>query len=179
MPAMIVTGLPLMYWNYMLKGVRVVPEAQHRLQGRCSLTSAKLHQHLHRGAPVAAAGADDAPALPVTLIGIAVSLYLGFKSVSAYNRWWEARTAIGTISGCSREWAMSVQRLIYKDTETVQAVVEQELLNRQLRLVYAGAYMLRPKIFTDDFCHARRIWSKPLNGNEYTRDSCALHRTSI
>ncbi|MEK9749789.1 MAG: bestrophin family ion channel, partial [Pseudomonadales bacterium] len=28
------------------------------------------------------------PALPVTTIGIGVSLYLGFKTTSAYNRWW-------------------------------------------------------------------------------------------
>jgi putative membrane protein len=83
------------------------------------------------------------PVLPVTLIGIAVSLFLGFKSVSAYNRWWEARTAIGSISGCSREWAMHVQSLIYKDTETVPAEVEEELFNRHLGLVYAVAYMLR------------------------------------
>jgi len=41
------------------------------------------------------------PVLPVTLIGIAVSLYLGFKSVSAYNRWWEARTAIGSMQAVS------------------------------------------------------------------------------
>ena len=33
------------------------------------------------------------PVLPVTLVGIAVSLYVAFKSASAYNRWWEARTA--------------------------------------------------------------------------------------
>jgi ion channel-forming bestrophin family protein len=83
------------------------------------------------------------PVLPVTLIGIAVSLYLGFKSVSAYNRWWEARTAIGTISGCSREWAMRVQSLIYKDAKTVPAEVVEALFNRHLGLVYAVAYMLR------------------------------------
>jgi ion channel-forming bestrophin family protein len=83
------------------------------------------------------------PVLPVTLIGIAVSLYIGFKNVSAYNRWWEARTAIGTISGCSREWAIHVQSLIYRDTETVPAEVAKDLLNRHLGLVYALAYMLR------------------------------------
>jgi hypothetical protein len=36
-----------------VKGARVVSEAQHCLQGRCHLT-AKLHQHSHRGAAVAA-----------------------------------------------------------------------------------------------------------------------------
>lgn len=42
------------------------------------------------------------PVLPVTLIGIAVSLYVGFKSVTAYNRWWKARTALGGLVTISR-----------------------------------------------------------------------------
>ena len=90
------------------------------------------------------------PVLPVTLIGIAVSLYLGFKSVSAYNRWWEARTAIGSISGCSREWAMHVQNLIYKDTETVKAEVEKTIqspprLGLRGRLHVASKFTLETK----------------------------------
>jgi ion channel-forming bestrophin family protein len=42
------------------------------------------------------------PVLPVTLVGIAVSLYLGFKSTSSYNRWWEARQSWGLIVAASR-----------------------------------------------------------------------------
>jgi hypothetical protein len=38
---------------------------------------------------------------------------------------------------------MHVQSLIYKDTETVPAEVEEELFNRHLGLVHAVAYMLR------------------------------------
>ena len=45
------------------------------------------------------------PILPVTTIGIIVSLYIGFKSTSAYNRWWEARTVWGAIVNDSRTWA--------------------------------------------------------------------------
>ncbi len=83
------------------------------------------------------------PVLPVTLIGIAVSLYLGFKSVSAYNRWWEARIALGGISAKSREWALQVQSLIFNDTDTAPAHVVKELIYRHLAWVYAVAYMLR------------------------------------
>lgn len=82
------------------------------------------------------------PVLPVTLIGIAVSLYLGFKSVSAYNRWWEARTALGGISAKSREWAIQVQSLIFNDTSAAPADVVKELIYRHLAWIYAVAYML-------------------------------------
>jgi ion channel-forming bestrophin family protein len=83
------------------------------------------------------------PVLPVTLVGIAVSLYLGFKSVSAYNRWWEARVAVGGISSKSREWVLQVQTLIFNDTETAPTDVVRDLIYRHLGWVYAVAYMLR------------------------------------
>jgi len=83
------------------------------------------------------------PVLPVTLIGIAVSLYTGFKSVSAYNRWWEARTALGGIATRSREWVTQVHSLIYNDTDSAPAAVVRELIYRHLAWVYAVAHMLR------------------------------------
>jgi putative membrane protein len=83
------------------------------------------------------------PVLPVTLIGIAVSLYLGFKSVSAYNRWWEARTALGRIGAKSREWVIQVQSSIYNDSGNVPRDAEKELIYRHLGWLYSVAYMLR------------------------------------
>lgn len=47
----------------------------------------------------------ELPALPVTTIGIVVSLYLGFQSNAAYLRWWEARGIWGEIVNSSRIWA--------------------------------------------------------------------------
>ena len=83
------------------------------------------------------------PVLPVTLIGIAVSLYLGFKSVSAYSRWWEARTALGDIIAKSREWAIQVQSLIFTDTQTVPKETQQLLIYRHLAWFNAVCYVLR------------------------------------
>lgn len=83
------------------------------------------------------------PVLPVTLIGIAVSLYLGFKSVSAYNRWWEARIALGGIVARSREWAFQVRSLIFNDTDIASPDVMKELIYRHLAWLYTVAYMLR------------------------------------
>ena len=53
-----------------------------------------------------------APALPLTLIGSALALFLGFRSNSAYQRWWEGRTLWGAMTNASRSLArMSVNYL--------------------------------------------------------------------
>lgn len=83
------------------------------------------------------------PVLPVTLIGIAVSLYLGFKSTSSYHRWWEARQHLGTIITSSRAWATDVNSLLYDGTQQVSAEIRRELIYRHLGFVYALAYQLR------------------------------------
>ena len=36
----------------------------------------------------------SAPALPVTLFGTVLGLFLGFRTNSAYQRWWEARELV-------------------------------------------------------------------------------------
>ena len=37
----------------------------------------------------------DQPALPYSLIGSALVLFLSVRNTTAYNRWWEARTLWG------------------------------------------------------------------------------------
>lgn len=83
------------------------------------------------------------PVLPVTLIGIAVSLYVGFKSASAYKRWWEARQAVGSMAAQSREWVILVQSLIYDDEGHAPTDAVRTLLYRHLAWVFAVAHALR------------------------------------
>jgi ion channel-forming bestrophin family protein len=87
--------------------------------------------------------AIEIPILPVTTIGIAVSLYLGFKSTSSYNRWWEARTIWGAIIIDSRNWANHVCNLIYAEDIESNAELIRELIDRHLAWVNALAYQLR------------------------------------
>lgn len=42
------------------------------------------------------------PALPLTLLGSAVAVYLSFRNTTAYARWWEARTLWGAMVNASR-----------------------------------------------------------------------------
>ena len=83
------------------------------------------------------------PMTPVTTIGVAVSLYLGFKSTSAYNRWWEARKIWGDILNRSRDWGASVFNLVYYQGGAGDREVQRELIHRHLAWVNALAYQLR------------------------------------
>lgn len=85
------------------------------------------------------------PIAPVTTIGIAVSLYLGFKSTSAYNRWWEARQIWGDIVNRSRDWGNSVFNLIHAEGKPVDPEIPRELIVRHLAWVNALAYQLRSR----------------------------------
>lgn len=85
------------------------------------------------------------PALPVTTLGIAVSLYLGFKTTSAYNRWWEARQIWGAIVNDSRGWAMHALTLIDNDGSAAQRADIERLVRRHLAWVKALAFQLRSR----------------------------------
>ncbi len=83
------------------------------------------------------------PMAPITIVGIAVSLYLGFKSTSAYSRWWEARKLFGQIITDSRSWAFHVFNLVYAEDKELDPAVRRELIDRHLAWVNALAHMLR------------------------------------
>ncbi len=85
----------------------------------------------------------DIPILPVTTIGVAVSLYLGFKSTQAYARWWEARTIWGSIVNDSRSWANFVIGLVNKNGKVTNKAVLRELIYHHLAWVNALVYQLR------------------------------------
>ncbi len=85
----------------------------------------------------------DIPILPVTTIGVAVALYLGFKSTQAYGRWWEARMIWGGIVNDSRSWANFVVGLVYHNDEIPVKSVHRELIHHHLAWVNALVYQLR------------------------------------
>lgn len=108
------------------------------------------------------------PIIPVTTIGIAVSLYLGFKSTSAYGRWWEARKVWGAIINDSRIWASAVFTLIFAPDKELDPNVQRELIRRHLAWVNALAHQLRQRSRLKD-SHNTRIFDHRLvtEGVEY------------
>ncbi|GAB5538694.1 MAG: bestrophin family ion channel [Salibacteraceae bacterium] len=70
------------------------------------------------------------PIAPVSIVGVAIAIFLGFRNSSAYDRWWEARKIWGGIVNTNRSWAMEV-------TSFVDAGLEQhELKDECRRLIY-------------------------------------------
>jgi putative membrane protein len=75
---------------------------------------------------------------PLSIIGIAVSFYLGFKNSQSYDRFWEARKIWGAIVNYSRTWAMQVLSSVSDAPEDQRVMIYRHLawinaLRAQLR----------------------------------------------
>ncbi|MFW2850793.1 bestrophin family protein [Sphingomonas sp. TX0543] len=53
-----------------------------------------------------------APSLPLTLFGSALALFLGFRSNSAYQRWWEGRVLWGAMINASRSLSRQARNFL-------------------------------------------------------------------
>jgi putative membrane protein len=86
----------------------------------------------------------DIPWQLVSIVGVAVSFYVGFKNSSAYNRFWEARQLWGGIVNRSRNWTMLVLANTEPTTLTpAQVACQRQLVYRQLAWVNALRLHLR------------------------------------
>lgn len=66
------------------------------------------------------------PPLPVTLLGSALALFLGFRTNAAYARWWEARTIWGALINSSRTLARMTGSMI-KDRDRRDAILLRQI----------------------------------------------------
>ncbi|KKB62526.1 membrane protein [Robbsia andropogonis] len=78
------------------------------------------------------------PALPVTLFGSALVLFLSLRNNAAYARWWEARTLWGAVVNSSRSFAREALTLIADTPESRE--LRRTLVIRQI--AYASALRL-------------------------------------
>ena len=77
----------------------------------------------------------------VPLLGVVVSIFIGFRNSNAYNRWWEARTLWGTVVGNCR--AISNALIAVDDCSDEMAVVVDRMRRRQVRHAWKLAAELR------------------------------------
>ena len=89
------------------------------------------------------------PWQPISLIGIAVAFYLGFKNNSSYERLWEARKIWGGIVNTSRSLTVMARDFITNE-HAVQPVSDEELremhknlVHRHVAWLYALTFQLR------------------------------------
>lgn len=82
---------------------------------------------------------------PLALLGIALSLFLGFRNNACYDRWWEARKQWGQLIVDSR--SLSRQITSYIDEEAEGAVAVQK---RMIYLTIAFNHALRHQLRQSD-----------------------------
>jgi len=80
-----------------------------------------------------------APSLPLTLFGSALALFLGFRSNSAYQRWWEARGLWGLMINASRSLARQARNYLPEDAVDLK----RSIVLRQIAYVNALRCQLR------------------------------------
>lgn len=80
------------------------------------------------------------PWQPVSVIGIAVAFYLGFKNNSSYDRTWEARKIWGSIVNNSRSFAAAVMAFVQGENAKE---IKRELIFRHLAWLTALRHQLR------------------------------------
>ena len=69
----------------------------------------------------------DIPFQPLSVIGIAVAFYIGFKNSQSYDRFWEGRKIWGGIVNYSRTWANNVLSLVENDKEAQRILIYRHL----------------------------------------------------
>ncbi|HMB61578.1 MAG TPA: bestrophin family ion channel [Eudoraea sp.] len=80
----------------------------------------------------------DIPFQPLSVIGIAVAFYIGFKNSQSYDRFWEARKIWGGIVNYSRTWGTDVLCFVDDVHET-----KKVLLYRHIAWINALRIQLR------------------------------------
>lgn len=90
------------------------------------------------------------PVLPMSLLGSALALFLGFCNNNAYQRWWEGRTLWGAMVNASRSYGREVYSLIDRTPESEK--LRHDLVLRQIAYVNALRCHLRNQPNADDIC---------------------------
>ena len=83
------------------------------------------------------------PWQPISVVGIAVAFYLGFKNNSSYDRSWEARKIWGSIVNDSRTFGAAVVSFIQSKDQGKVADLRRELIHRHVAWLTALRYQLR------------------------------------
>jgi putative membrane protein len=85
----------------------------------------------------------DIPFQPLSIIGIAVAFYIGFKNSQSYDRFWEGRKIWGGIVNYSRTWALQVLSFVHTGDKKADHLVHRELIYRHLAWINVLRVQLR------------------------------------
>jgi len=80
-------------------------------------------------------------AAPLTLMGLTLAIFLGFRNTVAYQRWWDARTFWGELIIASRNMARQTLAFL----PDASAARQRELIHSLIAYAYAMRHHLRAK----------------------------------
>ena len=80
-------------------------------------------------------------AAPLTLMGLTLAIFLGFRNTVAYQRWWDARTLWGELIVASRNAARQTLAFLPEASQTTQ----RQLVHSLIAFAYAMRHHLRAK----------------------------------
>lgn len=121
---------------FILKG-SVLPRIYRRILMVMALSAAVVLAH--RSHPGLVPTFDGAP---FALLGIALSVFLGFSNNTCYDRWWEGRKLWGALIAASRD--LSRRTLILESRGPEGRDARQALLRLAIAFAYALVGYLRP-----------------------------------
>ncbi|UII77895.1 hypothetical protein LV716_09020 [Flagellimonas sp. HMM57] len=85
----------------------------------------------------------DLPFQPISVIGIAVSFYIGFKNSQSYDRFWEGRKIWGGIVNYSRTWGIRVLSFVHSDNPEKDKEIQRVMIHRHIAWLNALRVQLR------------------------------------
>ncbi|MCM5663460.1 bestrophin family protein [Galbibacter mesophilus] len=85
----------------------------------------------------------DIPFQPLSVIGIAVAFYIGFKNSQSYDRFWEGRKIWGGIVNYSRTWAIQVLTFVKTDDAEYDKKMHTQMIHRHIGWLNALRVQLR------------------------------------
>jgi len=112
------------------------------------------------------------PWQPISVIGIAVSFYLGFKNNSSYERLWEARKIWGGIVNSSRTFTVMSRDFISNHFSKVK-LPEESLLSIRKTVVHCHVAWLHALTFQ---LREKRAWEHNDKVSEGMRKLAGIHR---
>lgn len=113
---------------------------------------------------------------PISLIGIAVSFYLGFKNNSSYDRLWEARKIWGGIVNASRSFAVMAHDFVnIPGAEIDVPETQRTLIYRQVAWLQALCLQMRQLRKWEHLIPVDESFRK-LAGTDYATEKFAVMR---
>lgn len=83
------------------------------------------------------------PFQPLSVIGIAVAFYIGFKNSQSYDRFWEGRKIWGGIVNYSRTFTIQVLSFVQSDDPVKDKETQQRMIHRHIGWINALRVQLR------------------------------------